>query len=196
MLSFYATPLQDRFRPIPVRSRRDGWTEARQRTFVAALRSGLPVTGAADAVGMSARSAYRLADRPGAASFRKAWASAQLLARVVQAPARPTVLYPHPYCRVRLQRWRGRVVHRHVLWNEAAVGRHLARYGNPYARDRIDRRLVSYLAAAECVDRLVNFATFRRADATTGRATAVTPPRPASAPRRWVFRAAPPWPPS
>ena len=61
------------FGPVPVAGRRDGWTPDRQRGFVAALaRCGL-VGAAAKAVGMTARTAYRLRDRPGAEGFAAAW---------------------------------------------------------------------------------------------------------------------------
>lgn len=71
MPSFYATPLHDRFAPVPVRARRDGWTVARQRGFVRALGEGLSAAAAARAVGMSVRSVERLRERPHAALFRK-----------------------------------------------------------------------------------------------------------------------------
>jgi len=63
------------FEPIPSAStRRDGWTAERQRDFIAQLaRIGI-VSAAAKAVGMSAKSAYRLRERAGADSgFGKAW---------------------------------------------------------------------------------------------------------------------------
>jgi len=64
------------FAPVPGRARHDGWTPDRQRAFIHALgRSGL-VGAAARAVGMSAKSAYRLRDRPGADGFRAAWDAA------------------------------------------------------------------------------------------------------------------------
>ena len=61
------------FTPVPVRARRDGWTPARQAAFIAALRGCRCVVKAARGVGLSAESAYRLARRPGAESFRRAW---------------------------------------------------------------------------------------------------------------------------
>ncbi|MGK6319079.1 hypothetical protein [Sphingomonas sp. DT-204] len=62
------------FTPVPMtRSRRDGWTPARQRAFIAALADSGVVAGAARAVGMGATSAYNLRRRPGAESFAAAW---------------------------------------------------------------------------------------------------------------------------
>lgn len=62
------------FTPVPrLRNRRAGWTEARQRGFIAALARCGSVKAAATHVGMSARTAYRLIDAPGAESFAEAW---------------------------------------------------------------------------------------------------------------------------
>src|SRR5688572_13797612 len=61
------------FRPVPRRSRRDGWSEVRQCAFLAQLYVTGSVTAAARAVGMSRASAYRLRVRPGADSFAFAW---------------------------------------------------------------------------------------------------------------------------
>lgn len=61
------------FTPVPLRGRADGWTAARQRLFIEALRETRSVDRAVRAVGMSRASVYRLRDRPGAASFAAAW---------------------------------------------------------------------------------------------------------------------------
>ncbi len=61
------------FRPVPVRSRRDGWSEVRQCAFLAQLYLTGSATAAAKAVGMSRASAYRLRTRAGAESFAFAW---------------------------------------------------------------------------------------------------------------------------
>jgi hypothetical protein len=62
------------FDPVPSRTgRRDGWTEAKQRAFVAALARCGSVAAAARHVGRSASGAYRLLDRDGAESFAAAW---------------------------------------------------------------------------------------------------------------------------
>lgn len=61
------------FRPVPVRSRRDGWSEGRQCAFLVQLYLTGSATAAAKAVGMSRASAYRLRMREGAESFALAW---------------------------------------------------------------------------------------------------------------------------
>ena len=61
------------FTPVPRRARHDGWTEARQRAFIAALDQLGSVVHAARVVGMTKRSAYRLRKAPGAQSFAAAW---------------------------------------------------------------------------------------------------------------------------
>jgi len=62
------------FLPVPrLRNRRSGWTEARQRGFIAALARCGSVKAAAAHVGLSARTAYRLLDAEGADSFAAAW---------------------------------------------------------------------------------------------------------------------------
>jgi transposase-like protein len=61
------------FDPVPRRRRRrDGWTEERQRAFIAVLQLCGSISAAARAVGMSPRSAYRLAEADGADSFARA----------------------------------------------------------------------------------------------------------------------------
>ena len=62
------------FDTVPrLRNRRDGWTEERQRDFIACLQLCGSVAAAARAVGMSVRSAYRLLHSDGADSFARAW---------------------------------------------------------------------------------------------------------------------------
>lgn len=61
------------FTPVPVRARRDGWTKAAQQGFILRLALGGCVTLAAKAVGKTRKSAYRLRERPDAASFAAAW---------------------------------------------------------------------------------------------------------------------------
>ena len=68
-----AAPLPS-FVPVPVRARRDGWTEERQLRFIASLAHGC-IGKAAGAAGMSRESAYRLRRHKGAGSFAAAWDS-------------------------------------------------------------------------------------------------------------------------
>ena len=76
-----ADHLASSFTPVRVRARADGWTEERQRGFIRALVQDASVTRAAAAVGMSRKSAYRLAARKHARSFVRAWRVAQQLAQ-------------------------------------------------------------------------------------------------------------------
>ena len=76
MPNHYARPLHERFRPVHLRARADGWTVERQRGFIRGLGEGLSTAHAARAVGMTERSANRLRARDNARSFAKAWATA------------------------------------------------------------------------------------------------------------------------
>ncbi|MEN2747687.1 hypothetical protein [Sphingomonas sp. T9W2] len=62
--------------PVRRKPRSDGWTDARQRSFIEALADGGSVSEAARAVGMSASSAYRLRRSPGGEAFARAWDAA------------------------------------------------------------------------------------------------------------------------
>jgi hypothetical protein len=85
---YEAVPTLLEFSPVPVRARRDGWTPARQRRYVAALAETGHGGKAAAAVGMSEQSACRLRRRPDAADFARACADAWRLARRRWAMAR------------------------------------------------------------------------------------------------------------
>jgi hypothetical protein len=61
------------FDPVPLRYRRDGWTPDRQVGFIRAIAECGCVAEACRRVGISAESAYELARRPDAQSFRIAW---------------------------------------------------------------------------------------------------------------------------
>lgn len=65
------------FDPVPVAARHDGWTPDKQRGFINALAACGCVKAAAGHVGMTAKSAYRLRNRPDAASFTAVWDRAQ-----------------------------------------------------------------------------------------------------------------------
>lgn len=64
------------FSPVPVRRRRDGWTAERQRRFITLLAETGNVRLSAEAVGMTDRSAHRLAIREDAEDFSHAWDAA------------------------------------------------------------------------------------------------------------------------
>lgn len=69
-----AAPCPYAFTPIVSRlPRHDGWTEERQRRFIAALAVMGSVGRAVRAVGLSSASVYALRKRPGAESFAAAW---------------------------------------------------------------------------------------------------------------------------
>ena len=68
--------------PVPVRTRHDGWTAARQRTFLMLLAETGSVSLACVEAGVSSRSAYRLRARPDATAFAEAWDQALKLATV------------------------------------------------------------------------------------------------------------------
>ncbi len=75
------------FDPVPRRrKRKDGWTEALQREFIACLQRTGSVTLSARAVGKAASTAYRLLEVDGADSFAIAWdkAAAEGLSRLRQ----------------------------------------------------------------------------------------------------------------
>jgi len=61
------------FLPVPVRSRRDGWSDERQGRFIGFLAETGCVAEAARRVGMSRMSAWRLRRRRGAESLAEAW---------------------------------------------------------------------------------------------------------------------------
>ena len=64
------------FVPATHRPRADGWTPERQRGFIEALSELGSVRAAANHVGLSPSSAYRLRYHPEAAAFRRAWQAA------------------------------------------------------------------------------------------------------------------------
>lgn len=76
-----ATPGQlPAFTPVPrAYQRHDGWTDARQQNFIAALADTGSVKAAAHRVNMTPEGAYLLRRHPEAASFRAAWEAALAL---------------------------------------------------------------------------------------------------------------------
>lgn len=73
------------FTPVPAqRQRADGWTSKTQANFIRALEAMGSVGKAARAVGMGRASAYRLRERPDAASFAAAWDRAISMGRTHQ----------------------------------------------------------------------------------------------------------------
>ena len=73
------------FTPVAQQRRRaDGWSAEVQERFILALEAMGSVGQAARAVGMGRASAYRLRERPDAASFAAAWDSAIAMGRTRQ----------------------------------------------------------------------------------------------------------------
>lgn len=76
-----------RFAPVPVRSRRDGWTPTLQFRFVLSLSLGVGVDEAARRLGRSRQTAYALRRRAGAEEFAAAWDAAVDFAREARGAA-------------------------------------------------------------------------------------------------------------
>lgn len=74
-----AVPLADYTPVVLRRTRHDGWTAERQRTFLTALAETGCISAACEASGITARSAYRLRAHPDARAFALAWEQALLL---------------------------------------------------------------------------------------------------------------------
>jgi hypothetical protein len=73
------------FTPVPLtRVRHDGWTPERQRQYLIALAAMGTVDSAAQAVGMSRISAYKLKGRADAESFAREWDRAVGFGRSMQ----------------------------------------------------------------------------------------------------------------
>ena len=62
--------------PVLKKRRKDGWSPDKQRAFIEALADTGSVATAAQRVGMSESSAYRLRRAPGAEAFVRAWGAA------------------------------------------------------------------------------------------------------------------------
>jgi hypothetical protein len=121
------------FPPVPLRSRRDGWTAERQRAFIRHLREGLSPGRAAAAVGMSRQTAYALRDRFSADGFAAAWDSATLAARRRRAALAPPSEWERAVPGVlRPVRYRGRIAAHERRFDSLALRRLLG---------RVDRRL-------------------------------------------------------
>ena len=100
------------FEPVPLRSRRDGWTPERQRAFIRLIAQGLKPGRAAARVGMRRQGAYELRGRPGGESFAAAWdAAAEAAARRWIADRSGRGLYGRAVLGIPVPiRYRGRVV--------------------------------------------------------------------------------------
>lgn len=129
------------FTPVPrQRNRRNGWTEAAQRAFIAALEECGCISRAARAAGMSKRSVYRLLDADGADSFAEA--VDQAIARGVERVRGDAMLRARHGSWVPVVR-RGNVVRMEFRWNDKlALGILSGRGGRGIAerRERVTSR--------------------------------------------------------
>lgn len=116
------------FDPVPLRSRRDGWTPERQRGFIALIARGLRPGRAAARLGMRRQGAYALRARAGGESFAAAWdAAAAAAARRRIADRAGRGLYARAIHGIPVPiRHRGRVVAVERRYDNAAMIRLLA----------------------------------------------------------------------
>jgi hypothetical protein len=82
-----------RFRPVPVRARRDGWTPALQRRFIFNLARGMGPAEAARSVGRTRQTAYSLRDKAGGKEFAAAWDAAVEFCRAIRAGPRSPAMH-------------------------------------------------------------------------------------------------------
>jgi hypothetical protein len=125
------------FLPVPLRTRRDGWTPARQAHFIALLAETACVRKAAQLVGLTRESAYRLRKHPGAGPFRAAWDTAvrgQQQPRWKFTPAEAHQLALHGPFHIALHKGRAR-----TIWRKPDDSRLLS------AMNRLDRLLGALL---------------------------------------------------
>jgi hypothetical protein len=107
------------FAPVPLlRRRRNGWTPERQRMFIALLVETGSVSLAARCVGLSARSAYDLREKPGAEEFDDAWEEAIEIGR---QQVREKLMDRWRYGQLVPVRRRGRIVRHERRYNDAPL---------------------------------------------------------------------------
>lgn len=129
-------PAAPDFIPVPRRcKRRDGWTEARQRGFIAALADGLDAEKAAQTQGLSGNGAYQLRKAAGGESFAAAWDEAAAMARGLSRPA-ATMPAPEDDQELSLEE------------EEAAFDDMIAKYGLKLLAER-EARLAGRIVAAD-----------------------------------------------
>jgi len=123
------------FTPVPrQRKRRNGWTELAQRAFIATLEECGSIARSARAVGMSARSLYRLLEAEGADSFAEA--VDQAIARGVEPVRGDAMLRALHGSWVPVVR-RGRVVRMEFRFNDRLA---LGILSGPDGRAIVERR--------------------------------------------------------
>lgn len=132
--------------PVPRRRHNaDGWTVIRQRAFIQELADRGSVSYAANAVGMTEQSCYRLRRQPGAEGFARAWDAAieSATARLVDV-AMDRVLNgtPKRVCDVE-----GRLRHMEYVYNDRLL-MFMLRAHRPERYARADARVVAHDALA------------------------------------------------
>ena len=127
------------FLPVPLRARRDGWSEARQGRFIGLLAETGCVAEAARRVGMSRMAAWRLRRRPGAEGLAYAWDT--VIAVRAGAAKLPRRKVTHGELReyategpIRVRMRRGKFLRARREPSDSALMRLLARAGRPQAR--------------------------------------------------------------
>ena len=151
------TPAID-FEPVPrKRNRRSGWTEERQRAFIAALARCGSVRAACRQVGLSSRNVYRLLDMDGAESFAAAWDQAEDIGRArLEADALERSLngaFVPVYRKGRLIRVEYRRCDRLAIAMLGGKDRDIADYGRAVRRAQHKADLRDYDAGKAAVER-------------------------------------------
>lgn len=136
------------FTPVPVRNRRDGWTAFKQRRFLIKLVDCGSVRRAANSVGMTSKSAYRLKDRPDAKDFRDAWGIALM---VTQSELAHFVLDRTIEGRFEPVLYRGRIVGQHKVHDPREIIHLMRAFNREQSRFDVDsqRRRCAEAAAEQ-----------------------------------------------
>jgi len=123
---------------VPVAPRQDGWTHQRQREFIEVLADTGCVTTAAQAVGMTTTSAYRLRRRADARAFDAAWEAA--LERAMQRLV-PTAIDRALNGTVRPRYYHGELIGEERVYSERLLLRLLAKGSDMLAHGRARRAI-------------------------------------------------------
>jgi hypothetical protein len=132
-----------RFTPVPVRPQRNGWTPELQRRFILALAQGAGPDAAAQSLGRTRQSVYRLRARPDASSFAAAWDRALDFAREARAASDcPTSRFAGAQTLLVPRYYRGRLIG--FIQREDAPGlwqtlAHLKQLGGAFPRNEARR---------------------------------------------------------
>jgi hypothetical protein len=146
------------FDPVPRRrNRRSGWTDERQRAFIAALARCGSVRAACRQVGLSACGVYKLLDMDGSEGFALAWDQAMDIgAARLKADALQRALngaFVPIYRKGRLVRVEYRRCDRLAISMLGGRDRNVADYGGAVRRAQHKRDLRDHAAAKAAVER-------------------------------------------